>query len=31
MDGLRHAHEDRYAISLLNAMLGGSMSSRLFQ
>jgi len=31
MDGLSHAHEDRYAISLLNAMLGGSMSSRLFQ
>jgi predicted Zn-dependent peptidase len=31
MDGLCHAHEDRYAISLLNAMLGGSMSSRLFQ
>jgi predicted Zn-dependent peptidase len=31
MDGLPHAHEDRYAISLLNAMLGGSMSSRLFQ
>jgi predicted Zn-dependent peptidase len=31
MDGLPHAHEDRYAISLLNAILGGSMSSRLFQ
>ena len=31
MDGLPYAHEDRYAIYLLNAMLGGSMSSRLFQ
>src|SRR5574337_41637 len=30
-DGLPHAHEDRYALYLLNAMLGGSMSSRLFQ
>jgi predicted Zn-dependent peptidase len=31
MDGLPYAHEDRYAIYLLNALLGGSMSSRLFQ
>jgi len=31
MDGLPHAHQDRYALYLLNAMLGGSMSSRLFQ
>jgi len=31
MDGLPYAHEDRYAVYLLNAMLGGSMSSRLFQ
>ncbi len=31
MDGLPYAHEDRYALYLLNAMLGGSMSSRLFQ
>ncbi len=31
MDGLPHAHKDRYALYLLNAMLGGSMSSRLFQ
>ena len=31
MDGLPYAHEDRYAVYLLNALLGGSMSSRLFQ
>jgi len=31
LDGLPYAHEDRYAIYLLNAILGGSMSSRLFQ
>ncbi|MBZ0160400.1 pitrilysin family protein [Candidatus Methylomirabilis sp.] len=31
MDGLPYAHQDRYALYLLNAMLGGSMSSRLFQ
>jgi len=31
MDGLPHGHRDRYALYLLNAMLGGSMSSRLFQ
>ncbi len=31
IDGLPYAHEDRYAIHLLNALLGGSMSSRLFQ
>ncbi len=31
IDGLPFAHEDRYALYLLNAMLGGSMSSRLFQ
>ncbi|HAS55366.1 MAG: hypothetical protein A2X56_07940 [Nitrospirae bacterium GWC2_57_13] len=29
--GLNYTHEDRYAISALNAVLGGSMSSRLFQ
>jgi predicted Zn-dependent peptidase len=31
VEGLPYAHEDRYALYLLNAMLGGSMSSRLFQ
>ncbi len=31
IDGLPYAHKDRYAIHLLNALLGGSMSSRLFQ
>jgi len=31
MDGLPYGHEDRYALYLLNAILGGSMSSRLFQ
>ncbi len=31
MDALPYAHHDRYALYLLNAMLGGSMSSRLFQ
>jgi predicted Zn-dependent peptidase len=31
MDALPYAHQDRYALYLLNAMLGGSMSSRLFQ
>ena len=31
MDGLPYAHDDRYALYLLNAILGASMSSRLFQ
>ena len=30
-DGLPQAHEDRYASYVLNTVLGGSMSSRLFQ
>ncbi|MBM3777362.1 MAG: insulinase family protein [Acidimicrobiia bacterium] len=30
-DGLRQDHEDRYASYVLNTVLGGSMSSRLFQ
>lgn len=30
-DGLPTAHEDRYALYLLNTVLGGGMSSRLFQ
>ncbi|MEW6363669.1 MAG: pitrilysin family protein [Acidobacteriota bacterium] len=29
--GLHRSHEDRFALFLLNNMLGGSMSSRLFQ
>lgn len=29
--GLKHAHPDRYALFLLTTMLGGGMSSRLFQ
>ncbi len=29
--GFPHAHEDRYASYVLNTLLGGSMSSRLFQ
>jgi predicted Zn-dependent peptidase len=29
--GLNYTHEDRYAISALNTVLGNSMSSRLFQ
>jgi len=29
--GLPYAHEDRYVLYLLNCLLGGSMSSRLFQ
>jgi predicted Zn-dependent peptidase len=29
--GLHYTHEDRYAISALNTVLGNSMSSRLFQ
>jgi len=29
--GLHYSHEDRYVISALNAVLGNSMSSRLFQ
>ena len=31
IDGLPYAHRDRYTISLLNNILGGTMSSRLFQ
>jgi predicted Zn-dependent peptidase len=31
VEGLPYAHEDRYALYLINAVLGGSMSSRLFQ
>jgi len=31
VDGLPYAHEDRYAFYLLNCLLGGGMSSRLFQ
>lgn len=30
-EGLAYAHEDRYALYLLNTILGSSMSSRLFQ
>ena len=30
-NGLAYAHRDRYTISLLNNILGGGMSSRLFQ
>lgn len=29
--GLQYTHDDRYVIAALNAVLGGSMSSRLFQ
>lgn len=29
--GLRHAAPERYALFLLNDVIGGSMSSRLFQ
>ncbi len=31
IDALPYSHKDRYVIHLLNALLGGSMSSRLFQ
>jgi predicted Zn-dependent peptidase len=31
VDALSYAHEDRYALYLLNCLLGGGMSSRLFQ
>jgi predicted Zn-dependent peptidase len=31
VEGLQYAHRDRYALYLLNAILGSSMSSRLFQ
>ncbi|MFN3475939.1 MAG: M16 family metallopeptidase [Candidatus Methylomirabilales bacterium] len=31
VEGLPYAHQDRYALYLINALLGGSMSSRLFQ
>ena len=30
-EGLHRAHEDRYAFSVLDTVLGGGMSSRLFQ
>ncbi len=30
-EGLSQGHEDRYALHVLNAVLGGSVSSRLFQ
>ncbi len=30
-EGIRVSHEDRYALYLLNTILGGGMSSRLFQ
>jgi predicted Zn-dependent peptidase len=30
-EGLHRAHEDRYALSVLDTTLGGGMSSRLFQ
>jgi predicted Zn-dependent peptidase len=29
--GLAYAHQDRYTLSILNTILGGGMSSRLFQ
>ncbi len=31
VDAIPYAHEDRYALYLLNCLLGGGMSSRLFQ
>lgn len=31
MEGLPRAHEDRHALSVLDAIVGGGMSSRLFQ
>ena len=31
VEGFPYAHEDRYALHLLNCLLGGGMSSRLFQ
>lgn len=31
VNGLAFAHRDRYALSILNTVLGGGMSSRLFQ
>ncbi|MBI2080176.1 MAG: insulinase family protein [candidate division NC10 bacterium] len=31
VEGLPYAHRDRYALSLVNTVLGGGMSSRLFQ
>lgn len=31
VNGLATAHRDRYTLSILNAILGGGMSSRLFQ
>jgi predicted Zn-dependent peptidase len=31
VSGLPYAHHDRYALYLMNCLLGGSMSSRLFQ
>lgn len=31
VSGLPYAHQDRYTLSILNTILGGGMSSRLFQ
>jgi predicted Zn-dependent peptidase len=31
VEGLSYAHRDRYALNLVNTVLGGGMSSRLFQ
>ncbi len=31
VEGIRYDNDDRYAVMLLNAMFGGSVSSRLFQ
>ena len=31
INGLQRGHQDQYALSLLNAMLGGNVSSRLFR
>ncbi|MEE8229033.1 MAG: pitrilysin family protein [candidate division NC10 bacterium] len=31
VNGLAYAHRDRYALAILNTILGGGMSSRLFQ
>ncbi len=31
VEGLPYAHRDRYALNLVNTVLGGGMSSRLFQ
>lgn len=31
VEGLKHTHEDRYSLLVLNSILGNSVSSRLFQ